>query len=100
MFFYLEELGFIFYCGCFDYYCICFLGLKKFFWRFLNWFFGLMWTTLYFSMGYVFYFVWRDGGGFDGDVKLVFILYGINLVLNWFWIFIFFGFYKFGLVRN
>ncbi|MDD1707275.1 MAG: tryptophan-rich sensory protein [Methanoregulaceae archaeon] len=55
-----------------------------------SWVFGPVWTTLYVLMGISLYLVlmeWRNGT----DVRIPLTLFGIQLVLNTLWSFLFFG---------
>ncbi|MBK6634550.1 MAG: tryptophan-rich sensory protein [Chitinophagaceae bacterium] len=54
-----------------------------------NWIFAPVWTLLYILMGIAFFLVWKASA--DKNVKqTAMILFSIQLILNFFWSFIFF----------
>lgn len=55
-----------------------------------NWLFGPVWTLLYAMMGISVYLIWKKG--FEKtEVREGVILFGIHLVVNFLWSFLFFG---------
>jgi tryptophan-rich sensory protein len=55
------------------------------------WAFAPIWTTLYILMGIALFLVWR--AGFERrDVKIAIFVFALQLILNFFWTIIFFGF--------
>jgi tryptophan-rich sensory protein len=54
-----------------------------------NWVFGPVWTALYLLMGISLYRLWMQEG--SHDIRLPAILFGVQLVLNTLWSFLFFG---------
>lgn len=55
-----------------------------------NWVFAPVWTTLYILMGISIYFIWQKRREAQG-ARHAFALFGIQLVLNIVWAFLFFG---------
>ena len=55
-----------------------------------NWVFAPVWTTLYLLMGISLYLIWRNGLS-DKNVKIAFIVFIFQLVLNALWSILFFG---------
>ena len=55
-----------------------------------NYVFGPVWITLYLLMGIAVFMVWREGLTEEG-VKIAFIIFWVQLVLNVLWSVIFFG---------
>jgi benzodiazapine receptor len=55
-----------------------------------NWLFGPVWVTLFTLMGISFYFVWNKGWK-NKLVKNGLSVFGVQLVLNALWSFLFFG---------
>lgn len=55
-----------------------------------NWIFAPVWTTLFVLMGISMYLVWNKGLQ-NRDVKISMLMFGIQLVLNVLWSFLFFG---------
>jgi tryptophan-rich sensory protein len=53
------------------------------------WIFGPVWTTLYLFMAIAAWLVWRQGGFRNARGPL--LLFGVQLVLNTLWSFLFFG---------
>lgn len=47
-----------------------------------NYIFPIAWTTLYSSMGYASYLVYKEGGGLSGAARLPLALYGGQFMLN------------------
>lgn len=55
-----------------------------------NWLFGPVWTALYLLMGIAAFLVWKKG--FENrEVKIALTIFGLQLILNFFWTIIFFG---------
>jgi len=54
-----------------------------------SWLFGPVWTALYILMGLAFYFVWQNG--YSNKLLLPFVVYFLQLLLNFLWSFLFFG---------
>ena len=52
-----------------------------------NWLFGPVWTILFLMMGVAFYLVWMKGK----RAHTALVIFGIQLVLNILWSFLFFG---------
>ena len=57
-------------------------------WNPPGWIFGPVWTTLYILMGIAFYLVWNSPE--SRARRTAMLLFGIQLILNFFWSFIFF----------
>lgn len=55
-----------------------------------NWVFAPVWTILFLLMGISFYIIWNRGLE-DEKVKSAIIIFSIQLILNIFWSFLFFG---------
>ena len=58
-------------------------------WQPPNWLFGPVWTTLYILMGIAFYLVWKSQAPTEKK-RMAIILWLVQLVLNFFWSFVFF----------
>lgn len=59
-------------------------------WNPPNWIFGPVWTTLYIMMGVALFLVWKEDTS-EELKKIAFTLFAIQLILNFFWSFIFFN---------
>ena len=55
------------------------------------WLFGYVWTVLYILNGIALFLVWREGLG-RRDVQIAIGVFAIQIILNFFWSIIFFGF--------
>lgn len=69
--------------------------LNKPTWQPPNWLFGPVWTTLYVLMGIALYLVWKSGA-VQSTKQMAFILFAIQLMLNFFWSIIFFNQHQIG----
>ena len=58
-------------------------------WNPPGWIFGPVWTTLYVMMGIALYLVWKSNAS-EGVKKNAVTIFAIQLILNFFWSFIFF----------
>jgi translocator protein len=59
-------------------------------WNPPNWIFGPVWTTLYVMMGISLFLVWKEDTSTELK-KIAIGLFSVQLILNFFWSFIFFG---------
>lgn len=58
-------------------------------WNPPNWVFGPVWTTLYVMMGIALWLVWKEDT--SRELKMIAaILFGVQLILNFLWSFVFF----------
>lgn len=64
-------------------------------WNPPNWIFGPVWTTLYLLMGIALFLVWKSDSS-DMLKKTAIILFAVQLLLNFFWSFIFFDQHQIG----
>ncbi|MBK6760473.1 MAG: tryptophan-rich sensory protein [Ignavibacteria bacterium] len=65
-----------------------FMELDRPLWAPPAWLFGPAWTVLYLLMGVASWLVWRRGG--FSDARLALTLYGVQLILNGLWTWLFF----------
>ncbi len=63
--------------------------IKKPDWQPPNWLFGPVWTVLYIMMGIALYLVWKATAD-QSKKRMAIILWIVQLVLNFFWSFVFF----------
>ena len=70
-------------------------GLSKPSWTPPNWVFGPVWTVLYVLIGVSGWLLWRRTGWAEG--RLALSLYGLQLVLNAAWPWLYFGLHRAGL---
>jgi tryptophan-rich sensory protein len=70
-------------------------GLAKPAWNPPNWVFGPVWTVLYATMGVAAWLIWLRRA--DTPVQAALTLFGIQLVLNALWSWVFFGWHWLGL---
>lgn len=66
-------------------------GLKKPILNPPNWIFGPVWTSLYLMIGFSGYLIWKRNQGFNEEDNLAWIIYFLQLFLNFTWTPIFFG---------
>ena len=59
-------------------------------WNPPNWVFGPVWTTLYIMMGIALFLVWKEDTS-EELKKIAIALFSVQLILNFFWSFIFFN---------
>jgi len=59
-----------------------------------NWVFGPVWSTLYFLMGLSLWLVWKQKP--SAERNLAILIFIVQLVLNFFWSFLFFYFHMIG----
>lgn len=59
-------------------------------WNPPNWIFGPVWTALYIMMGVALFLVWKSSGNANTK-KLALLLFAAQMLLNFFWSFIFFS---------
>ena len=60
-----------------------------------SWLFPVVWTVLYILMGVSIGMIYESNSGTKEDKKKAFVLYGLNLTVNFFWSIIFFNFQAF-----
>eukprot|EP00069_Balaena_mysticetus_P013875 bmy_22127T0 len=66
-------------------------GLQKPSWHPPRWTLAPIWGTLYSTMGYGSYMIWKELGGFSKEAVVPLGLYAGQLALNWAWPPLFFG---------
>lgn len=80
-----------------------FESLEKPTWNPPNYVFAPMWTSIYSSIGFASYLVYRDllatGNGFDRTAQVALALYANQMALNWLWTPIFFHYHSLKWVR-
>jgi len=64
-------------------------------WNPPGWIFGPVWTTLYVMMGIALFLVWKEDTSVELK-KIAIALFAVQLVLNFFWSFIFFNQHQIG----
>jgi translocator protein len=67
-----------------------YLTIQKPSWNPPSWIFGPVWTTLYVMMGIAFFLIWRSSAGTELK-RTAILLFSFQLILNFFWSFIFFS---------
>jgi translocator protein len=64
-------------------------------WNPPSWIFGPVWTTLYVMMGIALFLIWKSDAP-DTQKRTAMLLFAVQMVLNFFWSFIFFKQHQMG----